>query len=107
MPETGVKLHRRVDVQAHRPVRRLAGALGSFDMRDGSNEALETLRLRLVPSTAGEHAAELAVRDTTISVVHDGNLWPHREREATRAEVYDCPLARAETLDRTHDPAAP
>jgi len=107
MPKTGLEVHRGVDVHAHRPVGRLAGALGSFDMRDGSNEALEALRLRLVPSTAGEHAAELAVRDTTISVVPDENLWPHREREATRAELHDCPLARAETLDRTHDPAAP
>jgi hypothetical protein len=96
-----------VDVHAHRPFRRLGGELGSFDMRDNSDEALETLRLRLMRSTAGEHVAAIAVRDTTMSVVSHENLWPHGERGATRAELHDCPLARAETLDRTHDPAAP
>jgi hypothetical protein len=89
MTVAGVEIHGAVDIHGHRRVRRLARALGWLDMRDGCNEARETLRLRPVTSTAGGFAAQLAVRAKFLSVVPDDNLRLCRERYAIRAELQD------------------
>ncbi|MGH9138092.1 MAG: hypothetical protein ACRD0G_13780, partial [Acidimicrobiales bacterium] len=62
------------------------------------SDQLETMQLRVELATAGEHAARLAERDSTIAALRDENARLRDQLAATRAELRALLIARAEAL---------